>query len=72
MPKRHAANVETPLNLYLGFQLFSERCKDLITVLNKLRLCPSYQRIQTLSNQVGNLVIDSFDLHQAAVGIKFL
>jgi len=69
--QRHAANVETPLNLYLGFRLFSERCKDLITALNNLQLCPSYQRIQTLSNQVGNLIIDSFDSHQAAVGSKF-
>lgn len=69
--QRHTSAVETPLNLYLGIRLFSERCKDFITVMNKLCLCPSYQRIQTLSNQVGNLVIDAFETHQAAVGNNF-
>ena len=58
------------MNLYLGFRLYSERCKYLITVINNLHLCPSYQHIKALSNQLGNVVIEAFETHQAPVGSK--
>ena len=68
--QRHINQVETLLKLHLGFRLYSERCKDLITVTNNLHLCPSYQRIKALSNQLRNIVIEAFETHQAAVRSK--
>ena len=68
--QRHTNQVETPLNLYLGFRLYTERCKDLITVINNLHPCSSYQRIKALSNELGNVVIEAFETHQAAIGTK--
>jgi len=37
--------------------------------MNNLHLCPSYHRMEALSNQLGNIVIDGFE-SQAAIGSK--
>ena len=69
--QRHNSRVETPINLYLGLRLFKNRDKGVIEVMNHLQLCPSYDRLKVLANQMGNLTIDTFERHQVAVGHNF-
>ena len=68
---RHNAFSEAPLPLYIGLRLFKERKKGLIHMMNALQLCPSYHRLKTVVNQMGNLTIESFEEHGVAVGYEF-
>lgn len=71
MHRRHNSSCETPLPLYIGLRLFKERNKDFIQTLNTLQLCPSYDRLKTIVNQMSNLTIESFEKHNVAVGYAF-
>ena len=56
------ADHETPVSIYIAFLIHSKtRSKDLVNRLNSLGLCISYDRLSTLSTQLGNSVVKRFE-----------
>lgn len=59
---RNNADHETPVSIYIAFLIHSKtRSKDLVNRLHSLGLCISYDRLSTLSTQLGNSVVKRFE-----------
>ena len=59
---RYRADRETPVAIYIAFLIHSKtRSKDLVDRLHSLGICISYDRLSTLSTQLGNSVIKQFE-----------
>ena len=59
---RHIKDRETPLSIYLGLSLHAQmRKRDLVDSFHKLGLSISYDRVLTISTDVGNAVCRRFE-----------